>query len=170
MIVVSDTTPLRHLIAIGEVDLLRRVYGAVVVPATVWSELQAESTPSAVKSWLQSAPDWLQVRRPREPEPGDANPDILVRLDAGERDAIRLAVELKADLLLMDEADGRSIALGLGLPVTGTLGLLERADVLGLLSDLPATLADLEASGFYLSARLRESVLDRYRKRHGTDF
>jgi predicted nucleic acid-binding protein len=170
MIVVSDTTPLRHLIAIGEVDLLRRVYGAVVVPATVWSELQAESTPSAVKSWLQSAPDWLQVRRPREPEPGDANPDILVRLDAGERDAIRLAVELKADLLLMDEADGRSLALGLGLPVTGTLGLLERADVLGLLPDLPVTLAHLEASGFYLSARLRESVLDRYQKRHGIDF
>ena len=167
MIVVSDTTPLRHLVAIGEVDLLRRVYGAVVVPATVWSELQAESTPSAVKSWLQSAPDWLQVRRPREPEPGDANPDILVRLDAGERDAIRLAVELKADLLLMDEADGRSLALGLGLPVTGTLGLLERADVLGVLADLPAALVDLEASGFYLSARLRESVLGRYRRRHG---
>lgn len=67
----------------------------------------------------------------------------------------------------MDEADGRSLALGLGLPVTGTLGLLERADVLGVLADLPATLADLEASGFYLSARLRESVLVRYRRRHG---
>jgi predicted nucleic acid-binding protein len=167
MIVVSDTTPLRHLIAIGKVDLLRKVYGAVVVPLTVWSELQAESTPSSVKTWLQSAPDWMQVRGAREPLPGDASLDVLVQLDAGERDAIRLAVELKADLLLMDEADGRSLALGLGLPVTGTLGLLERADVLVLISDLPATLSHLEASGFYLSARLRESVLDRYRKRHG---
>ena len=127
MIVVSDTTPLRHLIAIGKVDLLRKVYGAVVVPTAVWSELKAESTPAAVKSWLQNAPDWLQVREPL-----------------------------------------RVLALGLGLPVTGTLGLLERADILGLLPDLPATLADLEASGFYLSARLRESVLDRYRRRHGT--
>ena len=167
MIVVSDTTPLRHLIAIGKVDLLRKVYGAVVVPLTVWSELQAESTPSAVKTWLQSAPDWLQVRCARDLLPGDASLNILDQLDAGEREAIRLALELKADLLLMDEADGRSLALGLGLPVTGTLGLLERADVLGVLSDLPVTLARLEASGFYLSARLRESVLDRYRKRHG---
>ena len=166
MIVVSDTTPLRHLIAIGKVDLLRKVYGAVVVPLTVWSELQAESTPSSVKTWLQSAPDWMQVRGAREPLPGDASLDMLDQLDAGEREAIRLALELKADLLLMDEADGRSLALGLGLPVTGTLGLLERAGVLGVLSDLPATLADLEASGFYLSARLRESVLDRYRRRH----
>jgi predicted nucleic acid-binding protein len=163
MIVVSDTTPLRHLIAIGEVDLLRKVYGDVIVPVSVWSELQAESTPCAVKTWLQSAPDWLQVRCAREPQPGDTSLDSL---DDGEREAIRLAVELKADLLLIDEADGRSLALGLGLPVTGTLGLLERADVLGVLSDLPATLADLEASGFYLSARLRESVLDRYRRRH----
>ena len=164
MIVVSDTTPLRHLIAIGKVDLLRRVYGAVIVPVAVWSELQAESTPSAVKAWLQSAPDWLQVRRAGEPPPGDTSLD---NLDDGEREAIRLAVELKADLLLMDEADGRSLALGLGLPVTGTLGLLERADVLGVLADLPAALADLEASGFYLSARLRDAVLDRYRRRHG---
>ena len=164
MIVVSDTTPLRHLIAIGKVDLLRRVYGAVVVPVAVWSELQAQSTPSAVKAWLQSAPDWLQVRRAREPQPGDTSLD---NLDDGEREAIRLAVELKADLLLMDEADGRSLALGLGLPVTGTLGLLERADVIGVLADLPAALADLEASGFYLSARLRDAVVDRYRSRHG---
>jgi predicted nucleic acid-binding protein len=167
MIVVSDTTPLRHLIAIGEADLLRTVYGTVVVPTAVWSELQAESTPSAVKSWLQNAPDWLLVRCPRKPLPGGAGLDSLDQLDAGEREAILLAVELKADLLLMDEADGRSLALGLGLPVTGTLGLLERADVLGLLPDLTATLADLEASGFYLSARLRDSVLDRYRRRHG---
>lgn len=167
MIVVSDTTPLRHLIAIGKVDLLRKAYGSVVVPEAVWAELQAESTPFPVKAWLQSAPAWLQVRRARQPLPDTASLDSLAQLDAGEREAIRLAVELKADLLLMDEAQGRSLALGLGLPVTGTLGLLERADVLGVLADLPATLADLEASGFYLSVRLRDAVLDRYRRRHG---
>ena len=51
--------------------------------------------------------------------------------------------------------------------VTGTLGVLERADVIGILSDLPSTLARLEASGFYLSVRLRDSVLARYRSRQG---
>jgi predicted nucleic acid-binding protein len=51
--------------------------------------------------------------------------------------------------------------------VTGTLGVLERADVVGLLSDLPSTLAWLEASGFYLSTRLPESVLARHRNRNG---
>jgi formamidopyrimidine-DNA glycosylase len=44
MIVVSDTTPLRHLIAIGEAELLPKLYGTVIVPGAVWAELQAEAT------------------------------------------------------------------------------------------------------------------------------
>jgi hypothetical protein len=62
MIVVSDTTPLRHLIAIGEAELLPELYGTVIVPGAVWAELQAEATPLIVKTWLGSAPDWLEVR------------------------------------------------------------------------------------------------------------
>jgi uncharacterized protein len=135
----------------------------VTVPAAVWNELQAESTPAAVKTWLDRAPGWLAIRSPREPEPDQLKLDML---DAGEREAIQLTLELKADLLLMDDREGRAQALRLGLPVTGTLGVLERADVLGLLPDLPAVLADLEASGFYLSDRLRAAVLERYRIRH----
>ena len=165
MIVVSDTTPLRHLIAIGEVDLLQTIFGAVIVPEVVWSELQSESTPAAVKAWIREAPEWLQVRASGVPTPEDFEVERFDQLDSGEQAAIRLAVELRADFLLIDEADGRTFALGLGLPVTGTLGLLERADVLGLLADLPATLAQLEASGFYLSARLREAVVARHRRR-----
>jgi uncharacterized protein len=89
----------------------------------------------------------------------------LDALDAGEREAIQLASELMADLLLMDDREGRSFALRRQLPVIGILGVLERADLVGLLSDLPSTLARLEASGFYLSARLRDpfsSVIERY--------
>jgi predicted nucleic acid-binding protein len=67
----------------------------------------------------------------------------------------------------MDDREGRLFALRRQLPVTGTLGVLERADVVGLLSDLPSTLAWLEASGFYLSTRLPESVLARHRNRNG---
>jgi predicted nucleic acid-binding protein len=95
-----------------------------------------------------------------------ANEPDLDALDAGEREAIQLASELGADLLLMDDREGGSFALRRQLPVTGTLGVLERADVVGLLSDLPATLGRLEASGFYLSARLRDSVLARHQNRH----
>jgi len=90
----------------------------------------------------------------------------LDALDAGEREAIQLASELQADLLLMDDREGRSFAIRRQLPVTGTLGVLERADVVGILSNLPSTLARLEASGFYLSVRLRDYVLAGDRSRH----
>ena len=164
MIVVSDTTPLRHLVAIGEAELLPRLYGTVIVPGAVWAELQAEATPVMVKTWLADAPNWLEVRSSPVSLPYDPALDAL---DAGEREAIQLASELGADLLLMDDREGRSFAMRRQLPVTGTLGVLERADVVGILSDLPSTLARLEASGFYLSVRLRDSVVARYRSRHG---
>jgi predicted nucleic acid-binding protein len=163
MIVVSDTTPLRHLIAIGEAELLSKLYGTVIVPGAVWTELQAEATPLVVKTWLADPPDWLQVRSSTVSVPSDPALDAL---DAGEREAIQLASELQADLLLMDDREGRSFAIRRQLPVTGTLGVLERADVVGILGNLPSTLARLEASGFYLSVRLRDSVLARYRSRH----
>lgn len=162
MIVIADTTPLRHLIAIGKADLLRTLYGTVIIPAAVWNELHAESTPVLVKTWLAAAPDWVDIRSPRKTAVDD--PWLSV-LDPGERDAIRLAIDLKADLLLMDDREGRACALSLQLPVTGTLGILERADTLHLLQDFEQTLADLETSGFYLSARLRDAAIGRHRRR-----
>jgi len=110
MIVVSDTTPLRHLIMIGRVDLLWMLYESVTVPTAVWKELQAESTPAAVRTWLERAPDWLNIRSPRRPAPANL---ALGTLDAGEREAIQLAIELEADLLLMDDRDARALALRL---------------------------------------------------------
>src|ERR1017187_4448590 len=107
MIVVSDTTPLRHLIAIDEAELLPRLYRTVIVPGAVWAELQAEATPPMVKTWLADAPAWLEVRTSPESFPRDPALDAL---DAGEREAIQLTSELGADLLLMDDREGRSFA------------------------------------------------------------
>jgi len=85
MIVVSDTTPLRHLIAIGEAELLPKLYGTVIVPGAVWAELQAEATPLIVKTWLGSPPDWLKVRSSHGVV---SNEPALDALDPGEREAI----------------------------------------------------------------------------------
>ena len=162
MIVVSDTTPLRHLIAIDEVDLLHKLFGTVVVPTAVLLELRAERTPPIVKQWLDSVPAWLEVRTSAVP-PSARGEEIL---DAGELAAIGLATELHADLLLIDDREARLFALRLGLPVTGTLGVLEQADEENLLPDLRATLKALESSGFYLSVHLREAMLERHHVRH----
>ena len=92
MIVIADSTPLHYLLLIDQTDLLPRLFDRVMIPPAVFAELQHADTPAAVKSWIADPPTWLQVRAL------SAIPDpALDYLDAGKRDAITLAQELRAD-------------------------------------------------------------------------
>lgn len=105
MIVVADTTPLHYLVLIDAVGILFDLFGSVVIPQAVMDELQHARTPEPVKLWLAAAPPWLEVKRVAVP------PDsALAALGAGEQEAIALARELGADLLLMDDKAGRQEA------------------------------------------------------------
>jgi predicted nucleic acid-binding protein len=95
VIVVADTTPLQYLILIQHEHILPALYGRVVVPPAVIAELSRDETPQPVRDWLKSAPEWLEVRGPREV--GRSS----VPLGAGELEAIALAEELRADALLI---------------------------------------------------------------------
>lgn len=96
-------------------------------------------------------------------------PDIPlpVVLHRGERQAILLAEALRVDVLLIDEQVGRAIALSRNLPFSGTLGVLERADRAGLVSDFPQLLRRLRAGGFFITEALEQQLLRRYRARRG---
>ena len=85
-----------------------------------------------------------------------------VTLHRGEREAILLAEALPADVLLIDEQIGRTIALSRNLPLSGTLGVLERADSLGFVSDFPQVLQQLKASGFFIADTLERRLLERH--------
>ena|SRR5438094_5841915 len=100
MIVVSDTTPLNYLILIGQIDLLPRLYGQVIVPATVAHELQHLRAPASVRAWIGSPPAWLEIRDVAITEESET------LLDAGELAALALAELLHANLLLMDDRAG----------------------------------------------------------------
>lgn len=98
MIVIADTSPVNYLVLIQEADLLPRLFGQVLIPPAVFAELKDPQAPPPVRAWLATAPLWLQVHSLRlHPDPA------LDYLDAGEREAIALAMELKADQVLMDE-------------------------------------------------------------------
>ena len=96
MIVVSDTTPIHYLIQIGEIDILRELFGQVIIPHAVFDEMQREKTPQEVKAWIDARPTWLEVRQ--------TDRSIFIpkkKLGDGERDALALAKELHADAVLM---------------------------------------------------------------------
>jgi predicted nucleic acid-binding protein len=155
MIVVADTTPLNYLILIDEIDLLRVLFGQVLLPRAAFQELQHARTPAKVREWMVRSPDWLEVRTvASSPYP------LLASLDPGEREAIQLALELGIGTILMDEAEGRHLAESLHLQVRGTLGILERAANLGKL-DLRAALDKLQQTNFRLSPSILAAFLER---------
>ncbi len=163
MIAVSNTTPLRYLIAIEQDNLLAQLFEKVLVPAAVHQELTEAGTPEKVRSRVLSLPAWLEVRAVREKRTAE----FPVTLHRGEREAILLAEILPADVLLIDEQIGRTIALGRNLPLSGTLGVLERADTMGPLSDFPLVLRQLRESGFFIANSLEQQLLHRHSARRG---
>jgi len=141
-------------VLIETADLLPRLFGQVLIPPAVFAELKDPETPSRVRAWLENAPSWLQVQNLRSP-PG---PEIDY-LDAGEREAIALAEELKADQILVDESDARNEAARRKLPFIGAPGILRRAAQLDLI-DLPSTLARLQQTTFYVAREVIRSLLN----------
>src|SRR5271165_1194475 len=161
MIVIADTSPLNYLVLIGEVDVLRRLYGRVVIPEAVFSELQHPEAPAAVLAWMGSPPVWIEIREAIV-EARDAG---LLSLGAGERQAILLAQEHPAEaLLLMDEGKGRREGIRRKLRVTGTLGVLGDAASKGWV-DLPSAIERLRHTSFRASPSLLQSFLERYTKK-----
>jgi predicted nucleic acid-binding protein len=121
-LVIADTSPINYLLVIGHIDILPALFGRVILPAAVWDELKHPKAPPVVRSWVASLPLWVDVRPSLH-----FHDESLEALDAGEGAAIAPAIELHADLLLMDDEEGVSAARGKGLVVTGTLGVLSRA-------------------------------------------
>lgn len=156
MLVVADTSPLNYLVLIRQETLLPVLYARVVMPPAVQEELQRPQTPDVVRQWTTALPAWLTVQRLQRP----LAPESFPKLHVGEREAILLAQELHADVLLMDDMEGRAEAVRCALAITGTLGVLETAAIRGLI-DLPAVLADLQATTFHGSPRLFADVLAR---------
>jgi predicted nucleic acid-binding protein len=159
MIIVSDTTPFRYLIEIEAVELLEKLFGQVIIPEKVFAELQGESTPEQVKKWIQSAPAWVEVRRADTSLYSPAT-----EIQDGEREDIALALELKADALLIDDKDARREAKRTGLFIIPTLAVLEIAAKKGLV-DLPEMIERLSKTTFHATRKLFDQILERDRKR-----
>jgi predicted nucleic acid-binding protein len=157
-LVVADTGPLHYLVLIGESELLPKLFEKVFVPDMVWRELRHREAPPTVRRFAQRPPGWLDVRAVPAEEEG--NPTLRA-LDAGERAALALAHELGADLILMDDRAGVSVARRQGFAVTGTLGILDLAARRRLVQ-FGAALERLKATNF----RYRPEIIDALLAQH----
>jgi len=154
MLVVSDSTPLHYLVLIGEIDLLRELYGTVVVPAAVVEELSALQAPVEVRRWVADAPAWVTFAVPQ--------PNVVLShaLGAGESAAIALARLSGNGILLTDDQQARVVAESLGIQVVPTIRILSTASALALV-DLEDALKRLQATNFRVSRKVIEAVLNR---------
>ncbi len=153
-VVVSNTTPLIALSWLGQLHLFPTLFGIIHIPQAVYDEIQLN--PEAVgAAELRSVP-WLTVYPVQDTL---AVSLLLDQLDAGESEAIILAHELQAGLLLMDERRGRRRAMQVGLPVVGTLGVLIQARRQDSIGPLRPLLDRLKQLPFYMTEKLYEDVL-----------
>ena len=129
MIVVSNTSPIINLAAIGQIDLLRRLYSRVIIPQAVYDEIISAGAGQPGVEEVRSA-EWIETRRATDRIVIAA---LQTELDDGEAEAIALAIELNADLLLLDERKARRIASQLGLRFIGILGALVEAKHQGII-------------------------------------
>ncbi len=155
-IVVSDTTAITHLAKIGRLNLLRWLYSEILIPRAVHSELLNANPrqPGAIQVLNAS---WIKVV---EVKNRNLVNKLERKLDFGESEAIALAIELKSDVLIIDEAMGRSIATQLGKNIIGMIGVLLQAKKAGLIDSIETDLRQLKNTGFRLNQDLFDSALE----------
>lgn len=161
MIVVSDTTPLISLLKINRIDLLKKLFGKVLIPDAVFSELTVDERFRLEADQIRQK-KFIVVKSVANSEAAS----LLRRatgLDQGESEAIVLTDEWKADLLLMDEAKGRNLSAQMGLRIMGTIGILMAAyEEQELTADEVKECVDgLQRAGRHIGQRHYQILLDR---------
>jgi predicted nucleic acid-binding protein len=158
-VVVADAGPLIGLARIGRVAVLTSLYGSIVIPDRVLTELHVDSDRPGARAL--SAALAAGAIRPQALPDGSAAELARLRLllDAGEASAILLAKQMTCRFLLIDERRGRQIARARGVPVVGLAGVLLAAKRSGLLPSVASALADLSREGYRLSDALVSEVL-----------
>lgn len=157
MIIISDTSPIIHLAAIGQLHLLPALFGKIIIPPMVFEEIVVAGSGQAGAEEIKNA-SWIEVLPCSNQE---LVRQFLETLDPGEAEAIALAVEIQPDAILLDDLAARKAAELLGLPFTGLLGVLVQAKKRGLVFSLRPILKELtEKTSFRLSRQVMQTTLN----------
>lgn len=153
MLVVSDTTAITNLLKINLLHLVQKMYREILIPRAVYDELRKIPTQQKIIDNTK----WIKTREVKNQSFVE---QLNARLDLGESEAIALAVELKADILVMDEYQGRRLAQEHGVTIIGLLGILIGAKKRGYIKSVKAHMEDLMKNyGFRISKSVYNQVL-----------
>lgn len=156
MIVVSDTSCISNLLLIGQLDLLQKIYSEIFIPSAVYNEILALERNGKDLSYFKSR-NWITLENNFI-----RNISLLPpkNIDAGEAEAIDLAVYIKADRLLIDERKGSLLAKEYGITTIGLLGILKIAKENHFILSVKDLLNQLMENNFWVSNELYSIVLN----------
>jgi len=142
--IISDTSCLIILTNIGELELLRKTYGTIVTTTEISMEFG------------EPLPNWIIIE-----EVSDKQKQQLLELqiDKGESSAIALALETPESTVILDDYKARKIAEQLGVNYTGTIGVVIRAKIKGVIPSIKPILAKIKETDFRLSSDLELQAL-----------
>lgn len=165
MIVISDTTPLNYLILIGEEGVLSQIFGQVHVTPAVLMEMKRSKAPDPVRLWAETPPPWITIRAPAR-----ILNTLRPRLHEGEihtislAEEIRIVEQLKVDWVIIDDWDARLQAKAMGIPLLGTLNILEEAAVRELL-DIDKSVQKLRHTNYRATPDQYQAAIQNVRRR-----
>jgi predicted nucleic acid-binding protein len=152
--VVSNTTPILSFLKIGKLDILKTLYKNILIPQAVYQEIETGKDRDYYTDLKKL--DWVSIKCIKTRQ----SRMYLFDLDDGEAETIILAQEQNADLVIIDEKCGRRYARQLGLPVTGTIGILLKAKKQGLIAGITPLLQELLDKQTWFSADMVKKAIE----------
>jgi predicted nucleic acid-binding protein len=132
------------LAKIGELDVLQRLYGEIT------------TTPEVAAEYGEPLPSWVQIHSAKDKYRQQL---LEMQLDKGESSAIALALEMPGSTVILDDYKARKTAARLGLPITGTIGIIVKAKLKSVIPSVKPLLAKIRHTNFRLSAELEAQAL-----------
>ncbi len=151
--VIVNSTPIIALSKAGKLDILKSMYGRIIIPQAVFDEVTAKD--DSVRAMLLGNNDWIEVRSITNIAEKLA---FRSRLHDGEVEVMILAREIEADLVVIDDYAARKTAEYIGLNLTGTVGVLIKARQNGYIDRVMPIVQVMEQNGIYYSERLKEQI------------
>jgi len=158
MVVISNSTPLIYFCKMGELNLLERLFGKIIVADKVYEEIVVQGAGKPGSDEVRNA-DWIK-RQSVSDQAGVQKLRNDELLGAGEAETLVLAAELKADLVLLDDRKARKVAARMKVKRIGTIAIILMAYRKGLIKDLPSVLKTAQQKAF----RINERILKRLKK------